>query len=275
VSTRQTGRALATLVGEAVSAATVSAVSKALDAAVTAWHQRPLTDEYTYLILDAVSVRIRLVGQTRRRQALCAYGVRADGRRELIDFLIVKSESEQSWRSFLDELWRRGLRGQPLALITTDGHCGLEAALQQVWPRVAHQRCWVHKLRNLENKLKRSQRECLEQAKLLYQAAHRREAVARFRLWKARWQRSAPRAVACVEHDLEPLLAFYDCPRAHWKLVRSTNVIERLFVEVRRRIRTMCAFTTHDSCERILFSVFYRMNQHWTGHPLKPFTQNN
>jgi putative transposase len=275
VSTRQTGRALASLVEDAVSAATVSAVSKALDAAVGAWHRRSLTDQYVYLILDAVSVRIRLVGKTLRRMALCAYGVRADGRRELIDFLIVKSESEDSWRSFLEELWRRGLHGVHLVLITTDGHAGLEAAVDQVWPRVAHQRCWVHKLRNLENKLKGSQRDCLEQAKLIYQARHRREAVARFRTWRARWQRLAPKAVACVEQDLEELLAFYDCPTAHWKMVRSTNVIERLFVEVRRRIRTMCAFSTRDSCERILFSVFHRMNQHWTRHPLKTFTQNN
>lgn len=275
VSTRQTGRALATLVEDAVSAATVSAVSKALDAAVGAWHRRSLSDQYVYLILDAVSVRIRLVGKTLRRMVLCAYGVRADGQRELIDFLIVKSESQESWHSLLDELWRRGLRGQKLELITTDGHAGLEAAVDQVWPRVAHQRCWVHKLRNLENKLKRSQQECLEQAKLIYQAAHRREAVARFRLWRARWRRRAPKAVACVEQDLEQLLAFYDCPAAHWKMLRSTNVIERLFVELRRRIRTMCAFSTRDSCERILFSVFHRMNQHWTRHPLKTFTQNN
>jgi putative transposase len=275
VSTRQTGRALATLIEDGVSAATVSALSKALDVAVNAWHRRPLADSYVYLILDAVSVRIRLVGKTLRRQALCAYGVRGDGGRELIDFLIVKNESEESWRSFLEELWRRGLRGQKLMLITTDGHAGLEAALRAVWPRVAHQRCWVHKLRNLENKLKRSQWECLEQAKLIYQADHRREAVARFRAWKARWQRDAPKAVACVEQDLEELLAFYDCPAAHWKKVRSTKVIERLFVEVRQRIRTMCAFTTRDSCERILFSVFQRMNQHWTSHPLKAFTQNN
>ena len=99
--------------------------------------------------------------------------------------------------------------------------------------------------------------------------------MARFRAWKARWQRSAPKAVMCVEQDMEELLAFYDCPTAHWKMVRSTNAIERLFVEVRRRIRTMCAFTTRDSCERILFSVFQRMNQNWSRHPLETFTQNN
>lgn len=81
--------------------------------------------------------------------------------------------------------------------------------------------------------------------------------------------------MACLETDLEELLAFFDCPKAHWKRLRTTNVIERLFVEVRRRIRTMCAFTTRSSCERILFSGFDRMNTYWSQIPLKPFTQNS
>jgi len=85
----------------------------------------------------------------------------------------------------------------------------------------------------------------------------------------------APRAVACVSEDLEALLAFYDCPPEHWKCVRTTNVIERCFVEVRRRIRPMCAFTTRSSAERILYSVCCRMNTYWDRHPLKPFTQNS
>lgn len=275
VSTRQAGPALATLLDEAVSAATVSAVSKALDETVAQWHRRALTDTYHYLILDGVSVRIRLVGKVQRRVALCAYGIRADGTRELIDFLLVKAESEAHWRGFLEDLWRRGLRGKQLRLISTDGQAGLIAALGLVWPRVARQHCWAHKLRNVAAKLKRRQQECLHQAKLIYQAAHRTEAIARFREWKARWDGSAERAVRCLETDLEELLNFYDCPRAHWKKVRTTNVIERLFVEVRRRIRTMCAFTTPGSCERILFSVFDRINKHWRKHPLKPFTQNN
>jgi transposase-like protein len=130
-------------------------------------------------------------------------------------------------------------------------------------------------LRNVAAKLKRSQQECLAQAKLIYQAAHRTEPIGRFRAWKARWARSATRAVRCVEQDLEELLNFHDCPREHWKKVRTTNDIERLFVEVRRRIRTLCAFTTPGSCERILFSVFDRMNTHWRKHPLQTFTQNN
>ena len=268
VSTRQSGPALATLVGEAVSASTVSAVAKALDASVGQWHRRKLADQYQYLILDGVSVRIRLVGAVQRRMVLCAYGVRQDGRRELIDFMIVKAEGEDTWKSFLMDLYRRGLRGEALELITTDGQMGAIKALRYVGPQVAHQRCWVHKLRNLEGRLKASQLECLEQAKLIYQADNQNEAIGLFRAWKKRWQKAAPGAVRCIEEDLEELLAFYQTPKLHWKKVRSTNVIERLFVEVRRRIRTMCAFTTQSSCQRILFSVFDRMNSYWSRHPL-------
>lgn len=275
VSTRQAGRALATLVEEAVSAATVSAIAKALDDSVQAFHCRPLADHYRYLLLDGVSVRIRLVGKVQRRMALCVYGITTEGQRELIDFQIVKAEAQDSWYDLLWNLWNRGLRGKSLELIATDGHLGLAKAITRLWPAVPHQRCWAHKLRNLENKLKASQAACLEQAKLIYQATNRTEAIQLFRQWKRRWQARAPKAVACLEADLEELLAFFDCPKVHWKRLRTTNVIERLFVEVRRRIRTMCAFTTRDSCERILFSVFDRMNKHWTRHPLPAFTHNS
>jgi len=275
VSTRQAGQALAPLVGEAVSASTVSKMTKVLDEAVTQWHQRSISDHYQYLLLDGVSVRIRLSGKVQRRVALCAYGVTSEGKRELIDFLLVKQEGEDTWYSFLLELWRRGLKGKALKLLATDGHLGLIKALGRLWPRVAHQRCWAHKLRNLENKLKASQRHCLDQAKLIYQANNGTQALERFRKWQRRWQAQAPKAVACLAEDIEELLAFFNCPRKHWRRIRTTNVIERLFVEVRRRIRKMCAFTTRSSCERILYAVFKRMNDQWTLHPLKDFTQKN
>src|SRR3989440_1996320 len=206
VSTRQAGRALATLVEDAVSASTVSAVAKALDQSVHAFHGRRLCDHYRYLLLDAVSVRIRLVGKVQRRMVLCVYGITTHGQRELIDFQIVKTEAEDSWHGLLWNLWNRGLRGELLELIATDGHLGLAKAIARLWPAVPHQRCWAHKLRNLENKLKASQSDCLEEAKLIYQADHRTAAIQLFKQWKRRWQREAPRAVACLQEDLEELL---------------------------------------------------------------------
>ena len=268
VSTRQTGRALAALLDEAVSAATVSAVCKVLDQAVERYHQRALSDRYEYVLLDGVSVRLRLVGAVQRRMVLCAYGITAEGKRELIDFLIVKAEGEDTWKMFLLNLYRRGLTGENLRLVATDGQKGAAKAIAFVWPRAAHQRCWAHKLRNVSNKLKRSQQACVDEARAIYQAGHRQEAIQEFRRWKARWIKEAPEAVRCLESDLEALLEFFECPRSLWKKLRTTNPIERLFVEVRRRIRTMCAFTTRSSCERILFSVFDRMNRYWETRPL-------
>jgi len=268
VSTRQAGRALATPLDEAVSAATVSNVCKILDGSVAQYHRRKLCAQYEYLLLDGVSVRLRLVGAVQRRMVLCAYGLTAEGKRELIDYLIVKAEGEDTWKTFLLDLYRRGLQGQDLKLVVTDGQKGAAKAIAYVWPRVAHQRCWVHKLRNLSNRLKAFQQHCVAEARDIYEAAHRQEALQRFRRWKARWNKEAPEAVRCLEADLEALLEFFDCPRPLWKKLRTTNAIERLFVEVRRRIRTMCAFTTRSSCERILFSVFDRMNTYWDVHPL-------
>jgi putative transposase len=268
VSTRQAGAALAGLIEESVSASTVSQIAKVLDPLVAQWHRRKLQDHYQFLIFDGVSVRIRLIGKVQRRVALCAYGITKEGKRELIDFLLVKAEGEDTWKNFLLDLHRRGLKGDSLELITTDGQQGLDKALHYVWPRARHQRCWVHKLRNLENRLKASQRPCLEEAKLIYLAANAKEALVQFRLWKTRWKKEAPGAVRCLEEDFEELLGFYECSPKYWKRIRSTNVIERLFVEVRRRIRTMCAFTTRSSSERILYSVFNRMNTYWTNRPL-------
>jgi putative transposase len=269
VSTRQAGAVLASLLDEAVSAATVSQVAKVLDDVVEKFHQRSLQDHYKYVILDGVSVRIRLVGAVRRRMALCAYGITKEGKRELIDFLITKAEGEDAWKSFLMDLSRRGLKGQALRLVATDGAVGMAKALAYVWPRARHQRCWVHKLRNLSNKLKASQQHCVTEARDIYQLSRNaRQALQRFRSWKAKWQKQAPAAVACLEKDLDELLEFFQTPPQLWKRLRSTNVIERLFVEVRRRIRTMCAFTTRQSCERILYSVFNHMNTYWEKRPL-------
>ena len=268
VSTRQTGRALAALLDEAVSAATVSNVCKILDDSVERYHRRKLSDHYEYLLLDGVSVRLRLVGAVQRRMVLCAYGITAQGKRELIDYLIVKAEGEDTWKAFLLNLYRRGLSGETLKLVATDGQKGAAKAIAYVWPHASHQRCWVHKLRNLSNRLKRSQQHCVTEARDIYEAPNRKEALSAFRRWKAKWLKEAPDAVRCIESDLEPLLEFFDCPRALWKKLRTTNAIERLFVEVRRRIRTMCAFSTRSSCERILFSVFDRMNLYWDVHPL-------
>ncbi|MEO0107809.1 MAG: transposase [candidate division WOR-3 bacterium] len=131
-----------------------------------------------------------------------------------------------------------------MRLVTIDGSVGLKNAVQLVYPDVPLQRCWVHKLRNVARYLKASQHQaCLHEARAIYQALTYREAISRFRLWAERWRPEASKAVACLEQDLEELLTFLrvtDDQRVRIKL-RTTNVIERLFRELRKRIRPMCS----------------------------------
>ena len=140
-------------------------------------------------------------------------------------------------------------------------------------PRPEGLRGWAHKLRNVANLLKAGQREqCLRDAAAIYQAGSRREALYLFRWWKAKWGPLAAKAVACLEKDLESLVTFFSQPKAHWKKIRTTNVIERQFREVRRRTDPMTCFVNQQSADRILYAIFHYANQRWAQSLLKEFT---
>jgi len=276
VSTRRVGAIMESLLEASVSASAVSRVASRLDEQVRSWHTRPLADEYQYLILDGVRLRMKAAQGTKKRLVLCVYGITFDGRREMLDFQFAAGESEREWVALLEDLRRRGLRGERVELAVTDGAQGLLNALQFVFPRIPLQRCWAHKLRNVTNCLKMAQRKpCLEQARSIYQASSRREAIRRFRAWKERWEPQAPKAVACVEKDLDSLLRFFSQPCAHWKKIRTTNAIERQFREVRRRTNPMTCFAHQQSADRILYAIFQHSNQRWAKSLLKEFTHNS
>jgi len=268
VSTRRVGEVVKPFLGHTVSASFVSTLTKTLDPHVRAFHERPLEDRYLYLFFDGLVLKGKEALGVKKRVILVAYGIRTDGYKELIDFLIHRSESEDAWKALLDNLYRRGLLGTHTQLIITDGSKGLHAALATVYPRIPRQRCWVHKLRNVANKLRRSiQVECLAQAKGIYLAGSKRQAVKRFHRWAAHWRRKAPNAVACLEADLEQLLSFFDCPREHHVKIRTTNAIERIFREVRRRTRPISCFTNDASIDRILYGLFHYFNERWQSKP--------
>lgn len=177
ISTRQVGRIVATLTGEAVSAQTVSKLTRRLDETVKQFHQARLKDEWVYLFLDGVSLRMRQPSGRQRVHMLVAYGVRADGSRQLLAFLRSQGESQEAWEGLLRDLYQRGLAGQRLALIVTDGCPGLAAAIQTVYPRALHQRCWVHKMRNILEKVrKRDYSEVKTDVQAIYQAGSRSQA---------------------------------------------------------------------------------------------------
>jgi putative transposase len=274
ISTRRVEATIKPLLGEGVSAQTVSTICQSLEREVKRWQERPLEDRYVYLILDGIVLKIRDGLVVRKRVVLCAYGITAEGQREFIGFRLAKAESQAAWEAFLNDLEQRGLKGKALVLIVTDGCPGLHAALDTVYPYVDRQHCWAHKLRNVAAKLPRKLQEAvLRGAKAIYQAESRKEAARQFWAWAKQWRGVVPRAVECLEKDLAELLHFFDCPVAHWKKIRTTNVIERAFREVRRRTRPMSSFTNPKSCQRIIYGIISYLNTKWEEHPLKHFAQ--
>ena len=274
ISTRQLGRVVATITGETVSAQTVSKLTRDLDEAVRQFHQARLNDDYVYLFLDGVSLRVRRPSGRKQVQMLVAYGIRQDGSRHLLAFLRSQGEGQADWEGLLQDLYRRGLEGRSLGLILTDGCAGLAAAIRTVYPRVRHQRCWVHKMRNILEKVRQRDHDAVKKdAQAIYGAASRRQAEAAFRDFRRRWQRQYGPIVRRLERDLPELLSFFSFPRHLWKKLRTTNIIERCFVEVRRRTRPMVCFVNVESVDRIIYSIFQRFNLEWKNRTLKLFTQ--
>jgi putative transposase len=274
ISTRQVGRVVAVLTGEVVSAQTVSKLTRDLDEAVRQFHQARLSDDYAYLFLDGVSLRVRGAAGRKRVQMLVAYGVRRDGTRHLLAFLRSRGESQTDWEGLLGDLYRRGLEGKHLDLIVTDGCPGLAAAIPTVYPRARHQRCWVHKMRNiLEKARKRDYDEMKAGAQAIYLAESRVRAEAAFRAFRSRWRREYGSVVRQLQRDLPELLSYFAFPRHLWRKLRTTNVIERCFVEVRRRTRPMVCFVNVESVDRIIYSIFQRFNLEWKNRTLSLFTQ--
>ena len=262
LSTRKVAIALSPILGRRISAGTVSQVAKTLDAAVAAFHRRPLKDQYPVLMLDGVVLARKTGAGALRRPVLVALGLRPDGKKEIIDWRLAVAESAAQWEQFLTDLFRRGLEGSRLEMICVDGGAGLLAALPTVYPGVPVQRCWAHKIRNVLDKVKKADRNAVKaglhrvmNAETVVKA---RTAARRF---ADRWQETYPPAVACLRNDLDDLLTCFRYKTLEErKKVRTTNAIERRFREVRRRTRPMGVFQDRTSMDRILFAVFTHEN---------------
>ncbi len=276
MSTRKVAKALGAFFGSSLSAQTISRIAQQLDGAVAAFHCRPLRTPYRYLLFDGVMLKHRGALAVRRRVLLCAYGITATGVREFIDFMLAPSESVAAWEAFLHELYERGLTGQGMELIITDGGQGLHAALEMVWPRIARQRCWAHKVRNVLDKVKKADWEVVKHALgAISHAPNRSQAIAAFWTFAQRYRKHYPKAVACVQADLDELLSFLDCPQEHWIRLRTTNAIERAFREVRRRTRPIGVFNHSQSLERIVYAVIHHLNETWKETPLLEFAHRS
>jgi putative transposase len=263
------------LTGRSVSAQTVSTIVQRTDEELEQYRAKPIEDKYEFVFLDGIYDKIREIG-LERKVLLCALGMTKDGKKEILSFHLVDAESEANWTEFLIDLKHRGLAGKNIRLFISDGNPGLKASLKRLFPYRRHQRCIWHKMTNVQAKAKkRNRRSLMGGCKNIFAAPSRTEAIHRFRSWKKQWDIEEPASVRCLTKDLRECLAYYEFDQKYWRSIRTTNVLERSFREVRRRTRPMGGtFVNPESADRIYHNVFGLLNSNWKNNPAT-FTQNS
>jgi putative transposase len=277
LSTRKVGEALVAILGEKVSPTTVSKIAKTLDAAVAAFHGRRVSDIYRALILDGIVLSRKTGMGALKRPVLVALGIRHDGKKEIIDFRLAKSESGAEWDAFLGDLVKRGLTGKGVEVISVDGGKGLLSVLRDHYTSIPIQRCWAHKVRNIIDKVrKKDQDKVREGLRKIYNAPHIIEARHNAGDWNKEWKQEYPSAVKCLFTDIDDLFTCFSFSDLSFrKSIRTTNHIERRFKEVRRRTRPMGVFSDRTSMDRILYAIFMYENKTDEAYPIFLLTQKS
>jgi putative transposase len=255
-NTRRIAGALRPLLKAApLSKSAVSRVVGTLKGEMEAWQKRSLKDlEVAFLYLDAIALRVRADGRVTSLPVLVALAVLADGSKQLVAIEMCGSESHEAWRGFLDGLVERGLRAPVLCIV--DGNAGLRRALAAVWSKTPVQRCAVHKLRNLERKApKHALLEVKSDFHQIVSAVNEEAARTAHAAFVRKWKPRCPGVVKSLEEAGDELFTMYRFPRQHWKNVRTTNVIERLNGEFRRRVKTQSSLPSEDSALVLLYGL--------------------
>lgn len=273
VSTGDFSEALAALLGpdaKGLSATTVTRLKAIWEKEYHDWSKRSLADkQYVYVWADGVYFNIRLEGG--RQCILVLMGATADGKKELIAIQDGQRESEQSWKELLLDVQARGLTIEP-KLAIGDGALGFWKAVRQVWSDVREQRCWVHKMANVLDKLPKSVRpKAKEMLHAIYLAPSRAEAEKAFDLFVRSFEAKYPKATECLAKDRTELLVFYDFPAEHWMHLRTTNVIESVFATVRLRTEKTKGSGTRVACLTMVFKLMESASRRWrslNGSPL-------
>ncbi len=262
VSTRKVKAITEELCGHAFSASAISDINRGLDAQLEQFSQRKLEEDYPYLILDARYERVREDGTIDPRAVMIALGINGDGRRCVLAVELANRESRSSWKDFLLRLKERGLRG--VELVVSDDHAGLRMAIREVLTDAPWQRCYVHFLRNALDYLpRRGGDDCLRELRWLYDRRDVREARSDLGAWLAKWQAKYPKLCSWVEENIEETLTFYRFPLGHHKHIKSTNMLERLNQEIKRRTHVVRIFPNEKSCLRLIRALAVETHEHW------------
>jgi putative transposase len=262
VSTRKVKAITEELCGHEFSASSISGITGKLDQQLKEFAERELDEPFAYLILDARYEKVRESGVIRSRAILMALGIDWEGRRQVLAVEWANRESASSWKEFLLKLKGRGLRG--VHLCVSDDHPGLKRAIGEVLPEALWQRCYVHFLRNALDQLPRkADDDCLMELRWLYDRHGISEARADLGKWLEKWAGKYPRMCQWVEANIEETWTFYRVPREHHKHLKSTNMLERLNQELKRRTLVVRIFPDEASCLRLVRALAAEVHEDW------------
>lgn len=276
VSTRTLSLMSTRLIGRRISHTEVSLANKELIEAVEKWRTRDLSKEpVKYLFIDGVNFDMRMGDSIEKVSVLVAIGVTESGQRLVLGLQAGDKESASNWREFFRDLKGRGLDSSRIILGVMDGLSGLEKVFAEEFPKARIQRCQVHVARNVLAKVPQKFKEAAADGmRSIFYASSREKARKLFAEFKKGWEASIPSAVKCLENSLEACLTFFNFPEEEWISLRTSNIIERLNKEFKRRTRPMEIVAGERSCYTLLAFIALKMELHWRSNPIGKVRKN-
>jgi transposase-like protein len=259
-STSRVGEVVETLSGTQPSPSTVSRVFHGLEEEFENWKKRPLQAHYWYVFADGTYFTVIYDGQGEKMPILAVIGIDCAGKREVLGFTIGDCENQKAWEDLMDDLKNRGV--QQIDLWITDGGKAMINAIENKFSTAKRQRCVKHKMENVLGYIpKKQQEQIYPELKAIFYQTNREKAKQTAASFIAKYERIYPTAVDCLRRDLEACLTFYEFPAEHWKFIRTSNVIERLYCEVKKRSHKMAAaFRNENSCLLLFYAVIRSLN---------------
>jgi putative transposase len=273
VSMARVGEVVETLTGTKPSASTVSRVFHTLESEYEQWKKRKLSERYVYAFADGTYFTVIYNGEGCKMPILAVVGIAETGERDVLAFSVGDRENEQAWKDLLDDLKDRGVKA--IDLWVSDGNQAMLNAISKKFPDSARQRCVVHKMDNVLSYVPAKQQEQLKpELKALFYQKDRQAADQAVAAFIEKYQKVYPTAIECLQRDLEACLTFYAYPKEHWKTIRTNNIIERLFGEVKRRSHKMAAaFRNEGSCVLLFYAVIRSLHFNKLSMPASSIKQ--
>lgn len=276
VSTRSLSMLSKKLIGRRISPGEISNANNELIDSVERWRNRELSDEpIKYMFLDGVNFDMRIGKTVEKVPVLAAIGVTEKNLKRVLGFQAGDKESATTWREFFKDLKRRGLDGSKVVLGIMDGLPGLEKVFKEEFSNARVQRCQVHVARNVLAKVPRKLKKAVaDDMRSIFYASSKERALKFYEQFKMKWQRDLPSAVKCLGNSINSCLTFFMCPDEEWISLRTTNIIERLNKEYKRRTKPMEIVAGENACYTLLAFVSLKMEIHWKTNPIGKVHKN-